>query len=66
MAIERNRVLQPEKKFYIIELREHFHEVKRLHEKSFPVSRLRTAWFVVTVVSVVIMASAAVLAVKPK
>jgi len=49
MAIELNRVLQPQKKFYVLELRINFHEVKRLHEESFPVSTLRTAWFVVAV-----------------
>ncbi len=66
MAIELNRVLPPQKKFYTILLREHFHEVKSLHEKSFPASTLRTAWFVVTVASVVTMADAFILAVKPK
>jgi hypothetical protein len=49
MAIELNRVLQPQKKFYVLELRINFHEVKRLHEESFPVSTLRTAWSVVAV-----------------
>jgi hypothetical protein len=66
MAIELNRVLQPQKKFYVLELRSNFHEVKRLHEESFPVSAVRTPWFVVTVLSMVIMAIAAALAVKPK
>jgi hypothetical protein len=66
MAIELNRTLPPQKKFYIIELREHFHEVKNLHEKAFPVSTLRSVWFVITVASVITMAAGFILAVKPK
>jgi len=38
MAIELNRTLPPQKKFSILELRMHFHELKRLHEEVFPVS----------------------------
>jgi len=55
MAIELNRVLPPQKKFYIFGLRQHGHEEKRLHEKHFPVSRIRTTWFAVTIASIVTM-----------
>ena len=66
MAIELNRTLPPQKKFFIIELRDHFHEMKSLHEKSFPVSGLRSAWFVITTTSAIILAVAFILAVRPR
>jgi len=65
MAIELNRVLPPQKKFSMLELNMRRHEVKRLHEEFFPVSSLRTTWFVLMVASVMTMAAAVVLAVKP-
>jgi hypothetical protein len=66
MAIELNRVLPLQKKFFILELRIHFHEVKRLHEEFFPVSALRATWFAFMVSSVIIMTAAIIIAVKPK
>ena len=65
MAIDLNRALPPQKKFFIAELRMHFNEVKRLHEEFFPVSALRATWFALMVSSVITMAAAIILAVKP-
>jgi hypothetical protein len=66
MTIELNRTLPPQKKFALVALRMHFHEVKRLHEESFPVSTLRATWFALMVFSVTAMAVAVIIAVKPK
>ena len=66
MATELNRVLPSQKKVAIFELNMRRHEVKRLHEEFFPVSRLRTTWFVLMVASVMTMAAAVILAVKSK
>lgn len=66
MTIELNRVLPPQKKFSILELNMRRHEVKRLHEEFFPVSSIRTAWFVLMVASAMTMAGAVILAVKPR
>ena len=38
MTLELNRKLPEQKRFFLLELREHFHEVKNLHEEHFPVS----------------------------
>jgi hypothetical protein len=65
MAIQLNRVLPPNKKFFIIELRQHIHEVKCLHEESFPVSRLRVTWFALVVGSAITIAAAIIVAIKP-
>ena len=66
MAIEVNRRLPPQKKFFLQDLNMHFHEVKRLHEETFPVSALRTTWFVLMVASVMAMVAATILAVRPR
>jgi len=66
MTIELNRTLPPQKKFSVLELRMHFHEVKRLHEESFPISILRATWFALMVFSVIVMVVAVIIAVKPK
>jgi hypothetical protein len=66
MAIELNRVLPPKRKFFLLELRIHFHEVKRLHEEFFPVSALRSTWFALMVSSATTLAAAIIIAVKPK
>jgi hypothetical protein len=66
MAIELNRALAPQKRFFILELRMRFHEVKRLHEELFPVSALRATWFALMVSSVIVLAVAIIVAVKPK
>jgi hypothetical protein len=50
----------------MLELRMHFHEVKRLHEEFFPVSPLRATWFALMVFSVIAMVAAVIIAVKPK
>jgi hypothetical protein len=66
MVIELNRVLPPQKKFSMNELNMRQHEIKRLHEELFPVSSLRTTWFVLMVASVITMAAAVILAVRSK
>jgi hypothetical protein len=66
MAIELNRVLPPQKKFSILELNMHRHGVQRLHEEFFPVSALRATWFTLMVSSVIALAVAIIIAVKPK
>ena len=66
MAIELNGVLPPKKKFSILELNMRRHDVKRLHEELFPLSSLRTTWFVLVVASVMAMVVAVIIAVKPK
>jgi hypothetical protein len=66
MVVELNRVLPPQKKFFILEFRMRHREIKRLHEKFFPVSSLRATWFAFIVSSVITMAAAIIVAVKPK
>jgi hypothetical protein len=66
MTLELNRELPPEKRFSFFELREHLHEFRPLHEHYFPVSVVRTAWRVVMVLSAMLIATALVLAIKPK
>ncbi len=66
MALELNRNLPQQKRFFILELRERFHEVKDIHEEQFPVSTKRTAWFVLTVASVLVMTAALILGVRPR
>jgi hypothetical protein len=65
MAVELNKALPPEKKFSLFEIRMHFHEIKSSHESFFPISALRTVWFVLLVVSVSAMAIAVMLAIRP-
>lgn len=66
MTIELNQALPPQKQLFLLELRMHFHEVKRLHEEFFPVSALRTAWFALVVSSITAFGAAIIIAVKPK
>ena len=66
MAIELNRVSPIQKKFYVINLRRDFHEVKRLHEEIFPVSALRTAWLILIIASEVTPIAVIILAVRPR
>ena len=66
MTIELNRILPPQKKFSLLELRMHLQQVKRLHEQSFPVSTLRATWFALMVCSVIAMGAAVIIALKPK
>ena len=66
MTVELNRTLPPEKRFSILELRIQFHDVKRLHEQSFPVSTLRATWFGLMCCSVIAMVVAVIMALKPK
>ena len=61
MAMELNRVLPPERRMPLIEIRMHFFEIKRLHEEAFPASRLRAAWFGFTVTSILVMVLAVLL-----
>jgi len=65
MAVELNKALPSDKRFPLLEIKMHFHEIKRLHENLFPVSTLRTAWFVLLVVSVSAMAIGVILAIRP-
>jgi hypothetical protein len=65
MAVELNKVLPPEKKFSLFEIRMHFHEIKSSHESFFPISALRTVWLILLVVSVSAMAIAVMLAIHP-
>ena len=39
----------------LIEVRMNYVEIKRLHEEAFPASRLRAAWFLFTVTSILVM-----------
>jgi hypothetical protein len=53
------------KRISLLEGRQRFQEIKRLHEASCPTSALRTAWFTLTVMSTSLSAIAIILAVKP-
>src|SRR5260370_18668800 len=57
MAIELNRVLPPRDRIPMIEIGHHFHDVKRLHEKWFPKSRLRLASFALIGTSTALVAA---------
>jgi len=61
MARELNRVLPAERRMPLIEVRMHYFEIKRLHEEAFPASRLRAAWFLLTVTSILVMVAAVLL-----
>ncbi len=58
VAIELNRVLPPRDRIPMIEIRYHFHDVKRLHEEWFPKSTLRLASFALLGVSTALIAAA--------
>jgi len=58
MAIEVNRVLPPRDRIPMIEIRYHFHDVKRLHEEQFLESSLRLAFSMLIGLSVALLAAA--------
>jgi hypothetical protein len=58
MAIEVNRVLPPRDRIPMVEIRYHFHDVKRLHEEQFPQSSVRLAFFMLMGLSVALLAAA--------
>jgi len=64
MTIETNKALPPEKRIPLIGAREHFFEIKHLHEELFPISKVRTAWFLSLVASPLILGVALIIGIS--
>jgi hypothetical protein len=64
-VVELNKVLPPSKKFLLFELRMHIDEIKNLHEGLFPVSALRTGWFLLTLAGGLAMAAGVIIGIRP-
>jgi hypothetical protein len=65
MTIELNKALPPDKRISLLETQLRFFEIKSLHETSFPLSKIRTTWFIMTVVAMLLMATGTILAIRP-
>ena len=56
MTIRLNKVLPSEKRIRLVTYRYHISEIKRLHEEYFPNSTLRATYYLLVIVSVLLLA----------